>query len=101
MILVSVQVLHKPTCTATEAGFGFRKKRDCTILIAKTKVLLRCAVTAQLICAFGLAYAYCLFSDALTQITVLWIVFFPIKCLELHVIRKNRSSIKIIPFFCI
>ena len=31
---------------------GFRKKRNCTIRVAKTKVLISCAVTAQLICAF-------------------------------------------------
>ena len=35
--------------------FGFRKKRYHTIYGAKTKALISCAVTAQLICAFGLA----------------------------------------------
>ena len=30
---------------------------DCTIYVAKTKVLISCAVTAQLICAFVFAYA--------------------------------------------
>ena len=40
---------------------------DCTIRVAKTKVLISCAVTAQLICAFGFAYANCWFSDALAQ----------------------------------
>ena len=30
--------------------------------IAKTKALISCEVTAQLICAFGFAYAVCLFS---------------------------------------
>ena len=41
-----------------EAGnFGLRKKRDCTIYVAKTKVLISCAATAQLICAFVFAYA--------------------------------------------
>ena len=39
-----------------EAGiFGFRKMRDCTIRVVKTKVLISCAVTAQLICAFVFA----------------------------------------------
>ena len=37
--------------------FGFRKKRDCTIYVAKTKALISCAVTAQLVCAFVFAYA--------------------------------------------
>ena len=34
--------------------FGFRKQRDCTFYVAKTKVLISCAVTAQLICVFVL-----------------------------------------------
>ena len=39
-----------------EAGnFGFRKKSDCTIYVAKTKALISCTVTAQLICAFVFA----------------------------------------------
>ena len=41
-----------------EAGnFGFKKKRDCTIGVAKTKALISFAVTAKLICAFVFAYA--------------------------------------------
>ena len=35
--------------------FGFKKKRDCSILAARTKVLISCAVTAQLICVFVFA----------------------------------------------
>ena len=42
-------------------NFGFRKKRDCTIRVAKTKSLISCAVTAQLICVFVFAYAKCRF----------------------------------------
>ena len=43
-----------------EAGnFGFRKKRNCTIRVAKTKTLISFAVTAKLICAFVCAYADC------------------------------------------
>ena len=43
-----------------EAGnFGFRKKRDCTIHVAKTKALISFAVTAKLICGFVFAYANC------------------------------------------
>ena len=33
-------------------NFGFKKKRDCTIHVAKTKLLISFAVTAKLICAF-------------------------------------------------
>ena len=41
-----------------EAGnFGFRKKRDCTICGEKTKALISCTDTAQLICVFVFAYA--------------------------------------------
>ena len=36
-------------------NFGFRKKRNCTKCVAKTKALISCAVTAQLICAFVFA----------------------------------------------
>ena len=45
-------------------NFGFKKKRDCTIRVAKTKALISCAVTAQLICVFVFAYANCWFSHA-------------------------------------
>ena len=65
---VSDQVRHKPGCTGDtrwlEArNFVFRKKRDCTIYVAKTKALISCAVTAQLICAFVFVYAKSRFSD--------------------------------------
>ena len=42
-------------------NFGSKKKRDCTIHVAKTKALISYAVTAQLI-FFVFAYADCLFS---------------------------------------
>ena len=46
-----------------EAGnFGFRKKRDCTIHVAKTKALISFAVTAKLICVFVFTYAKSRFS---------------------------------------
>ena len=54
-----------------EAGnFGFRKKRDCTIHVAKTKALISFAVTAKLICGFVFAYANCCFSHAQAHIIV-------------------------------
>ena len=43
-------------------NFGFRKKRDCTIHVAKTKALISFAVTAKLICVFVFAYAKSRFS---------------------------------------
>ena len=44
--------------------FGFKKKRDCTLRVAKTKALISFAVTVKLVCAFVFAYANCWFSDA-------------------------------------
>ena len=44
--------------------FGFRKKRNCTFCVVKTKTLR----TAKLICAFVLAYADCWFSDGVAQL---------------------------------
>ena len=41
---------------------------DCTIRIAKTKALISCAVTAQLICLFVFAYAKSRFSHNEAQI---------------------------------
>ena len=43
---------------------------DCTIRIAKTKALISCAVSAQLICVFVFAYAKNLFVRKLRIITV-------------------------------
>ena len=52
-----------------EAGnFKFRKERNCTIPVAKTKALISFAVTAKLICAFVFAYANSWFSCAAAQI---------------------------------
>ena len=57
---VSDQVQQKPGYIAKgdlEAGnFWFRKKRDCTIDVVKTKVLISCVVIMQLICAFVFAF---------------------------------------------
>ena len=43
-------------------NFVCRKKRYCTIQVAKTKALISFAVTAKLICVFVFAYADCWFS---------------------------------------
>ena len=42
--------------------FVFKKNRNCSDLVAKTKALISCAVTAQLIRAFVFAYAKFWFS---------------------------------------
>ena len=58
---VSDQVRHKPGCTATDNGQRLEisdlgsRVTESTIYIAKTKVLISCAVTVQLICTFVLA----------------------------------------------
>ena len=43
--------------TLEAAIFRFKQKRDCIIHEAKTKALISCAVTAQLICVFVFTYA--------------------------------------------
>ena len=43
----SDQDRHKPDCSATEDGKGFRKYRDCTIDVAKTKALISCRYRAS------------------------------------------------------
>ena len=48
-------------------NFGFRKQRDCTIQVAKTKALISFAVTAKLICVFVFAYAKIRFSHVAAQ----------------------------------
>ena len=40
-------------------GLKFKKKRQCSIHVAKTKALISFAVTAKLICVFVFAYADC------------------------------------------
>ena len=54
---VSDQVQHKLGWTTAEDGFRLKEKRDRTIYVAKTKALINCVVTAQLICAIVSAYA--------------------------------------------
>ena len=71
---VSAQVRHKPGYYNNRRwlearNLGFRKKRDCTFYIAKTKALISCAVTAQLICGFVFAYAKNRFSHDEAQMT--------------------------------
>ena len=42
------------------------KKKDCTISVAKTEVLISCAVTAQLICLFIFAHAISITAEPLS-----------------------------------
>ena len=45
-----------------DGKFWIKKKRNCTIRVAKTKTLISFVVTAKLICVFVFAYADCWFS---------------------------------------
>ena len=59
-----------------EAGnFVFRKKRDRTIRLAKTKTLISFAVTAKLICIFVFAYAKSRFSHDEAQLVFVKLLF--------------------------
>ena len=49
-------------------NFLFMKLRECTINVAKTKVLLRCTITAQLICVFVFAYTLIRFCHDAAQL---------------------------------
>ena len=49
-------------------NFVFRKYRDCTIYEVKTKAMISCTVTKQLIRAFVFAYAKVQFSRDAAQI---------------------------------
>ena len=51
-------------------NFGNRKKKNCTICVAKTNALISFAITAKLICAFVFAYAKSWFSHDAAQIVV-------------------------------
>ena len=53
------QELHKHKRWLVARNFGFKKKSNCTIHIAKTKAMISFAVTAKLICIFVFAYAGC------------------------------------------
>ena len=59
---------HEKTCLQdfrpgpTQTGLYCHRWRDCAISVVKTKVLISCVVTMQLICAFGFAYAKSRFS---------------------------------------
>ena len=64
---VSDQVRHKPGCTAIEDGLrleisNLENRRNYSIYVAKTKALIRFAVTAKLICVFVFAYGKSRFS---------------------------------------
>ena len=67
IFVVSDQVLHK-LGYSVRRKFGFRKLRDCSINIARTKALISCAAMVQLICTFVNAYAKSRFFHDVAQL---------------------------------
>ena len=69
---VSNQVQHKPGCIATEDGERLEISDLGIRGVAKTKMLITCAVTVtkQLICTFVFAYAKSRFSHVMAHTTV-------------------------------
>ena len=65
--------LHKHRRWLEAGNFRYRKKRNCAICVAKTKALISCAVTAQLICVFVFAYAKSWFSHAIMHLLLMCI----------------------------
>ena len=74
-------------------NFRFRKERDCTIYVAKTKALISCAVSAQLICVFVFAYANVGFSQDRAEM-LFWSIFLYLdlihtrQCIHCLLVRK-------------
>ena len=62
---------------ARSLQFLIYEEEGCTIRVAKTKALISCAVTAQLICGFVFAYANCLCSYAVAQMFLILSLFVP------------------------
>ena len=82
-------------------NFGFKRKKNCTTCVAKTKVLISFAVTVKLICAFVFAKiqfshdaaqihsfeSHCMvFNKGFNKTTENWILheFFPVSYDSLH-----------------
>ena len=56
-------------------NFGFKKKRKCTIHVAKKKALISFAVTVKLICVFVFEYADCWFSHKVAQLSECLVIY--------------------------
>ena len=73
------------------------KKRDCTIYVVKTKALISCAVTTQLICVFVFAYAKSRFSHNEAH---LWHVSAGQLCIHIkYIIFKLITIVTYVPHF--
>ena len=88
---VSDQVQYKPGCTTIEDGYRLEisdLKSTCrgivlsNIYVVKTKALISCMVTAQLICVFVFEYAKSRLSHDAVQIAVTFI--------KINIIQTNN-----------
>ena len=76
------------------SNFVYRKQRDCTICVAKTKALISFAATAKLICVFVFAYAKSRFSHNEAQILTPFFNFTLFCLLLLRARRFNRQKMQ-------
>ena len=65
-------------------NFVFRKYRDCTICVAKTKALISFAVTAKLICVFVFAFAKIRFSHNEAQFIPFVLSFYQLRSKQIN-----------------
>ena len=69
--VVSEQVRHKHRRWLEAGNFGFRKQRNCTTHVGKTKAMISFAVTVKLICNFVFTSAKCWFSHDVAHAVVI------------------------------
>ena len=88
--------LYKHRRWLETGNFGFRKMRNCTIRVAKTKALISFAVTAKLICVFVFAYADCCFFHGAAHIKLEYqtchFTFLQITQFEIHLCMVEQLT---------
>ena len=72
---MDMQKIRKFHCGVFLQHPDLKKKRDCTIRVAKTKALISFSVTAKLICVFVFAYADYCFSGAVAHFCIIRCAF--------------------------
>ena len=94
MVLVTgptVIELYKHKRWLQAGNFRFRKKSNCTIRVAKIKLLISFAVTVKLICAFVLAFAKYLISFLSYDVAVFhWIT----SCHKNHITTRVLTLLR-------
>ena len=70
-VLTQIRLYNQRSRLET-GNFGYRKWRNCTIRVAKTKALISFAVTAKLICTFDFPKADCWFSHVAAHIMLMY-----------------------------